>query len=58
MAHPSLVEKEEIDDVKVPVQVLVPEHEPYPNGFHTDLRNYSNKTVPSKGLPYSFEYFV
>lgn len=54
MAHPSLVEETEIDNVKVPVQILAPEHDEM---FRPDLKAYANKVIPTIGVPYEYVYF-
>ncbi|KAL5380267.1 hypothetical protein DPSP01_007842 [Paraphaeosphaeria sporulosa] len=54
MAHPSLVEQTEIDNVKVPVQILAPEHDQM---FTPELKEYANKVIPTIGVPYEYVYF-
>lgn len=54
MAHPSLVEKTEIDGVKVPTQIMAPEHDPM---FSPELKEYANKVIPTLGVPYEYIYF-
>ncbi|KAL1612333.1 hypothetical protein SLS60_000559 [Paraconiothyrium brasiliense] len=54
MAHPSLVEKTEIDNVKVPVQILAPEHDQM---FTPELKEHANKVIPTIGVPYEYIYF-
>jgi dienelactone hydrolase len=54
MAHPSLVEKTEIDGVKVPVQIMAPEHDQM---FTPELKEYANKVIPTIGVPYEYVYF-
>lgn len=54
MAHPSLVEKTEIDNVKVPVQIMAPETDQM---FTPELKEYANKTIPTLGVPYEYVYF-
>ncbi|MCJ1246468.1 hypothetical protein MMC30_003675 [Trapelia coarctata] len=53
-AHPTLLEKSEIDNLAVPTQVLAPETDP---AFTPELKEYCNKVIPRKGIPYSYEYF-
>ncbi|TPX17933.1 uncharacterized protein E0L32_011996 [Thyridium curvatum] len=53
-AHPSLLTKEEIDAVGVPVQILAPEHDMM---FTPELREYANKKIPELQLPYDFQFF-
>jgi len=52
-AHPSLLEKGEIDAVGVPVQILAPENDVL---FTPDLKEYANKVIPTLGLPYDYQY--
>jgi dienelactone hydrolase len=54
MAHPSLVEKSEIDNVKVPVQIAAPEHD---HVFTPEMKEYANKVIPTLGVPYEYLYF-
>ncbi|KAF2258340.1 alpha/beta-hydrolase [Lojkania enalia] len=53
-AHPSLLENSEIDNVKVPVQILSPEHDP---AYTPELKEYSNKVIPTLNVPYEYIYF-
>lgn len=53
-AHPSLLTKTEIDNVKVPVQILAPETDP---AFTEELKTYSNEVIPKLGVPYEYVYF-
>ncbi|KAL9133349.1 MAG: hypothetical protein Q9175_005470 [Cornicularia normoerica] len=53
-AHPSLLKKEEIDAVSVPVQIIAPEHDPQ---FTLDLKAYANSVIPSLNLEYDYQYF-
>ncbi|KAF2202443.1 alpha/beta-hydrolase [Delitschia confertaspora ATCC 74209] len=53
-AHPSLVEKSEIDGLKVPTQILAPETDPQ---FTPELKEYSNKVIPTLNIPYEYVYF-
>lgn len=54
MAHPSRVEESEIDNVKVPVQIMAPETDP---AFPPELKAYANKVIPELGVPYEYVYF-
>lgn len=54
MAHPSLVEKSEIDAVGVPVQIMAPETD---QQFTPELKEHSNKVIPALGLDYDYQYF-
>ncbi|KAF2736451.1 dienelactone hydrolase family protein [Polyplosphaeria fusca] len=53
-AHPSMLEKSEIDAVKVPVQILAPEND---ERYLPELKEYSNKVIPTLGVPYEYVYF-
>ncbi|KAL9611121.1 MAG: hypothetical protein Q9167_004225 [Letrouitia subvulpina] len=53
-AHPSIFTREEIGAVKVPVQILAPEHD---TQLTPELRDYCNKTIPSLNLEYDYQYF-
>lgn len=54
MAHPSLVEKDEISNVGVPVQIMAPETDQM---FTPELKEFSNKTIPELGVDYDYQYF-
>jgi dienelactone hydrolase len=54
VAHPSLLEKSEIDAIKVPTQILAPEHD---NAYTPELKEYSNKVIPTLNIPYEDVYF-
>jgi len=54
MAHPSLLEHKEIEGVGVPVQILAPEHDPM---FVPELKEFSNKTIPTLGVGYDYQLF-
>jgi dienelactone hydrolase len=53
-AHPSLVVKEELDGLKVPVQIIAPEND---HAFTPELKEHSNKVIPGLGVPYEYVYF-
>jgi dienelactone hydrolase len=53
-AHPSWLEKEEIEKVGVPVQILAPEIDPV---FTPELKEFSNRVIPALGVPYDYQYF-
>lgn len=53
-AHPTHLTKEEIDRVAVPVQIMAPEIDPQ---FTEDMKAYSNRVIPSLGVPYDYQYF-
>jgi len=54
MAHPSVVTKEEIDAVHVPVQIMAPEMDPM---FSPELKAYANEKIPQIGVPYEYVFF-
>jgi dienelactone hydrolase len=54
VAHPSGLTKEEIGNVKVPVQILAPETDFL---FTQELKDYANATIPALALPYEYVYF-
>jgi dienelactone hydrolase len=52
--HPSLLTKQDIDEVAVPVQMLAPEHDvPYP----ADMKVYTFETVMKNGVPLEYVHF-
>jgi dienelactone hydrolase len=53
-AHPTWLTKEEIDDIGVPVQILAPEIDA---AFTPELKAYANAVIPTKGVPYDYQYF-
>lgn len=53
-AHPSLLTKEEINDVGVPAQILAPEHDPV---FVPEMRTYANETIPKLNVAYDYQFF-
>ncbi|GLA18164.1 hypothetical protein AnigIFM62618_005319 [Aspergillus niger] len=53
-AHPSLLELSEIENVKVPVQILAPENDMM---FKQELKDTCNRVIPSLGLPYDYQFF-
>ncbi|KAM5366286.1 hypothetical protein ACJA88_012042 [Fusarium oxysporum] len=54
VAHPTMVEKTEIDALVVPVQIMAPEMDPM---FTEELKEYSNRVIPKLGIAYSYQYF-
>jgi dienelactone hydrolase len=46
--------KEEIDGVKVPIQILSPEND---HAYTPELKAYSNEKIPTLGVPYEYIYF-
>ena len=53
-AHPSLLTKEEINDVGLPVQILAPEHDPL---FVPEMKAYANETIPKLNVAYDYQFF-
>lgn len=53
-AHPSLLTKEEVDAVGVPVQILAPEHDP---AFTPELKAHANSVIPTLNVEYDYQYF-
>ncbi|KAB2573411.1 Hydrolase tropI [Lasiodiplodia theobromae] len=53
-AHPSLLEKHEIENVGVPVQILAPEKDVV---FTEELKAYSNQVIPTLGIAYDYQHF-
>ena len=52
--HPSLLTKEDIDRVGVPVQVLAPEIDP---AYSAELKEHTWKVIPTKGVPFDYQFF-
>jgi dienelactone hydrolase len=53
-AHPSLMVKEEIEALKVPVQIVAPEND---TQLTLEMKEYVNRVVPSLNLQYEYIYF-
>lgn len=54
MAHPSGLTEDEIKNVGVPVQIMAPETDPV---FTPELKEFANKTIPTLGVEYDYQYF-
>ncbi|KAH6698501.1 Alpha/Beta hydrolase protein [Leptodontidium sp. MPI-SDFR-AT-0119] len=54
VAHPTMLEKEEISNVGVPVLIMAPEFDPM---FTPELKAFANQTIPTLGVPYDYQYF-
>jgi dienelactone hydrolase len=54
VAHPALMEKSDIDGLKVPVQILAPETD---QTLTPEFKEYANKVIPGLGVPYEYVYF-
>ncbi|KAL3440608.1 Alpha/Beta hydrolase protein [Aspergillus insuetus] len=53
-AHPSLLTKDDIDNVVVPVQILAPEHDPI---FNDELKSYTFASLQRRGVPFDWQHF-
>lgn len=53
-AHPTFLEKQEIESVGVPVQILAPEMDMM---FTEELKAHCNKVIPTLGISYDYQYF-
>ena len=53
-AHPSLLEKAEIDAVGVPTQIIAPE---FDHVLTAELKEYCNKTIPTLEIPYQYDFY-
>jgi dienelactone hydrolase len=54
VAHPSFLERDGIQRVRVPVQVLAPEIDPM---FTPEMKEFSNRMIPTLGIPYDYQHF-
>ena len=53
-AHPTFLEKEEMLNVGVPVQILAPEKDPK---FTEELKAFAVAEIPKLGLAFDYQYF-
>ncbi|KAK7184084.1 hypothetical protein DPSP01_001274 [Paraphaeosphaeria sporulosa] len=53
-AHPTWLTRDEIDTIGVPVQICAPEIDA---AFTPELKAYANEVIPTKGVPYDYQYF-
>ncbi|KAL3464826.1 Alpha/Beta hydrolase protein [Aspergillus heterothallicus] len=53
-AHPSLLTKDDIDNVVVPVQILAPEIDPI---FTPELKSYTFDSLQRRGVPFDWQHF-
>lgn len=53
-AHPSLLEKSEIDEIRVPVQIMAPEKD---DMYTEELKAHSLDVIPKLGIPFDWQYF-
>jgi len=54
MAHPSLVTKEDISGVDIPMLVLAPEHD---RPYNAELKMHTFETFQKRGIYFNFVYF-
>lgn len=54
VSHPSLLTKDEIDNLAVPTQINSPEHDPQ---YTAELKEHSNKVIPTLNIPYDYQYY-
>ncbi|KAI2467947.1 dienelactone hydrolase family protein [Annulohypoxylon bovei var. microspora] len=54
MGHPSLLIKKDIEEVAVPTQLLVPEHDPV---YTPELKAYTLETLPKLGIEWDYRHF-
>ncbi|KAI1805103.1 dienelactone hydrolase family protein [Daldinia bambusicola] len=52
--HPSLLTKQDIEEVAVPVQLLAPEHDPM---YSAELKNFTFETVPKLGVEFDYRHY-
>jgi dienelactone hydrolase len=53
-AHPSLLDKSEIEGVKMPVQILAPEND---FAYTEELKKHTLETLPKTGVQWEYIYF-
>ena len=54
VAHPSLVNKSELDAIAAPVQILAPEHD---EQFSVEFKEHALKVLPTLGVDYAYVHF-
>lgn len=54
VAHPSMLEKKEIENLAVPIQILAPEHD---QAFTPELKEFAHQTIPKLGIDYDYQHF-
>jgi dienelactone hydrolase len=52
--HPSWLTKEEINQTRVPTQIIAPEHDMM---LTPELKKYANEVIPTLGVEYQYRYF-
>ena len=50
-----MLEESEIDAISVPIQILAPEND---FTYSQELKDYSNKFIPTLGVEYDYQYFI
>ena len=53
-AHPSLLEKSEMENLAVPTQIMAPETDQM---FSPELKEFANNTIPGLGIEYQYDYY-
>jgi dienelactone hydrolase len=53
-AHPSRLEKKEIQEIAVPVQIMAPEND---TQFSEELKAFSNEVIPKLNVAYDYQHF-
>ena len=53
VGHPSMLTKEDIDNVGVPLQILAPEMD---FAYSDELKEYTWKTLPKNGIPFDYQH--
>ena len=53
-AHPTWLTKQEIDNTRVPTQILAPE---FDEAFSQELKDYACERVPKLGVEWNYRYF-
>ena len=52
--HPSMLTKDDMDNIAVPIQFLAPEFDPM---FTDELKSYAFQTIPKLGVPFDYQHF-
>ncbi|KAL1848578.1 hypothetical protein Plec18167_002200 [Paecilomyces lecythidis] len=53
-AHPTFLEKKDIEQINVPVAIMAPEID---SMFTEELKAYSNEVIPTLNVAYDYQYF-
>lgn len=54
VAHPSLLEKKDMDNLAKPTLIIAPENDPM---LTAELKEYANTVIPKIGIPYQYDYY-